>query len=121
MLDEKFIKINDKSYTPSTWDYSYDPVESVSQSEAGNDLVITTKLDRHVFNASWNGITYELMSELESYCLQDTVKLTVQKSANMFETYNVRARGIAPAMLPKSYKYRRSNGLWNISITFTEV
>ena len=68
MLGAGYIKINNVEYTPSTFKYKSNPVENVLRSEAGTDLVNVVRLRKYTFELTWEGITYELMSELEAYC-----------------------------------------------------
>lgn len=116
MLGNDYIVINGKGYTPSSFTYSYEPEENINKSEAGTELVSITRLDKHVFNASWKGIDSILLDEIEGYCIMPTVELSYREN-----TYTCRARGFSSSLLGKSYKYKRSNGLWDISISLTEI
>lgn len=116
MLGSNYIKINDTTYTPSTFSYKSTPVENVLRSEAGTDLVNIVRLKKYTFNATWEGITYELMTELEAYCYARTVTLTWET-----EEYLCRCREGNSTMIDHSWKYKGSDGLWNFSMSLIEI
>lgn len=116
MLGSDYIKINNVEYTPTSFSYSIQSDENVFKSAAGTELLNIVRLDKHVFTLTWDGIDSTLLDTLEGYCKIPTVTFSYRS-----EDYLCRARGIAPQMLNKSYKYRRSDGLWNITITLTEL
>ncbi len=116
MLGSNYITINGTGYTPTAFSYTIEAIETVNQSEGGTDLVTAVRLNKHIFTASWEGIDSTTLDALEAICTAATATLVYRSS-----TYTVRARGASPELLTKSYKYSRSDGLWNISITFTEI
>lgn len=116
MLGNDYIKIDNVAYTPSDFSYELQALEKVNQSEAGTELVSVVRLDKHVFHATWEGITSTLLDAIEALCKKPTVTLLYRNVS-----YTCRARGIAPQLLKKTYKYRRSDGLWNISIDLTQI
>ena len=116
MLGAEYIKINNVKYTPSTFSYAIQSDEDVFKSAAGTELLNIVRLNKHVFTLTWEGIDSTLLDTLEGYCKVPTVTFNYRST-----DYTCRARGIAPQMLNKSYKYRRSDGLWNITITFTQL
>lgn len=116
MLNEGYLIIDNEQYTPSSFSYQLQPMEDVNQSAAGTDLLNIVRLDKHSFSANWKGITSDLLDILEGLCLKPTVTLVYRGN-----TYLCRARGANPQLLGKSYKYDRSDGLWDISLTFTEL
>lgn len=116
MLGSDYIQINSISYTPSNFSYALHADEDVFKSAAGTDLVNVVRLDKHIFTLSWEGIDSDLLDQIEALCKEPTVTLTYR-----LHDYTCRARGISPQLLNKSYKYRRSDGLWNMQITLTEL
>lgn len=116
MLGNDYITINGVGVTPSDFSYSLESDEEIFKSAAGTELVNVTRLDKHVFTLSWEGIDATMLDRLISYCKLPTV--TVGFRGN---TYTCRARGISPELLKKAYKYRHSDGLWNASLTLTEL
>lgn len=116
MLGENYFEINGKGYTPSSFDYSLTATENINKSEAGTDIVTTIRLNQHTFNATWNGITSDLLEELEGYAIQNVVTVVYRG-----KTYRCRARNWAPKLATKSYLYKKSDGLWDITLSFTEI
>lgn len=116
MLGSGYIKINNNEHTPSTFNYALQPDEKIFKSAAGTELVNIVRLDKHVFTMTWEGVEAELVDEIEGYCTSPTVTLTYRSN-----DYICRMRGLAPQLLNKAYKFRRSDGLWNISVTATEL
>lgn len=116
MLGSNYIKINTTTYTPSTFKYKSEPVENVLRSEAGTDLVNVVRLKKYSFEMTWEGITYELMTELEAYCYQRMVTLTWESV-----DYTCRCRNGNSSMIDHSYAYKNSDGLWNFSMTAIQI
>lgn len=116
MLGLNYIEIDGKAYTPSSFNYQLAPIENVFQSEAGTDIVLSSRLDKHKFYVSWQGVNDSILDEIENMCTKTIVELKYRN-----KTYTCRAREFTPELMPKTYKYRRSDGLWNISCTLTEI
>lgn len=116
MLGTGYVEIEGVNFTPSEFEYELQPVEEVTESEAGTELVNVTRLDKHVFRATWEGIDAELLDQLERLCKSPTVTLRYRG-----EEYECRARGISPKLARKAYKYKRSDGIWTVSVTFTQI
>lgn len=116
MLGENYLTVNGVGLTPSQFSYEFSPIEEVTESEAGTELIDVKRLDKRVFHASWEGIDATLLGALEDMCTTRTVTLGYDG-----ETYVCRARGINPQLANKAWKYRHSNGIWNVSITFTQI
>ena len=116
MLGSEYIKINNTKYTPSTFSYKSDAVENSMVSESGHDMVVAVRLKKYVFSLSWEGITYELMSELENYCYEPMVNFKWKGV-----TYECRAREGSSGLVNYSWKYKRSDGLWNFSMTLKQL
>ena len=116
MLGENYLEIDGYGYTPSEFEYEIQAIENVEESEAGTELVSVTRLGKHIFRGTWEGIDSDLLGRLEKICMASDVKLKYRG-----EEYKCRARGIAPKLARKAYKYRRSDGIWNVTITFTQI
>lgn len=116
MLGKDYIEINGTGYTPSQFNYELQPIEDVAESEAGTELIDVTRLDKHIFHASWEGIDGTILEQLEGFCKLRTVSLTYKG-----QSYTCRARGINPQLINKAWKYRHSDGLWNVSVNFTQI
>lgn len=115
MLGAEYIEIETIKYTPTSFSYALQADEKIFKSAAGTDLSNIVRLDKHIFTLTWEGIDSTLLDTLEGYCKVPSVKLKFRGIS-----YECRARGINPQMLNKAYKYKRSDGLWNITIKFTE-
>lgn len=116
MLGSGFITINTKTYTPTTFSYKSRAIENILTSEAGTDLVNVVRLKKYTFELSWEGITYDLMTELEAYCYQNFVTFVWKGTS-----YSCRAREGSMNMIDRSWKYKNSDGLWNFTMTLTEL
>lgn len=116
MLGLDYIEIDGVGFTPSSFSYQIQTQEEINTSAAGTELINIQRLNKHIFTASWNGIDSTLLEALEAICMKPTVILTYKET-----DYTCRARGINPQLLGKSYKYRRSDGLWNAQITLTQL
>ncbi|MCM1172072.1 MAG: hypothetical protein NC393_08080 [Clostridium sp.] len=116
MLSEGYIDIDGFKMTPSSFDYVLSAVENINQSEAGTDIVTVIRPIKYTFNMSWTGITAELLDKIEGFCLKNVVTLTYRN-----KKYICRARNAAPRLANKAYKYKYSDGIWDISITLTEI
>lgn len=116
MLGRQFLKINNIALPRTTgFDYELESIETVNQSEAGTDLVVATRLDKHIFKADWTVSSFWL-SKFEEICKNRLVTLTFNGT-----DYTCRARGFAPTMVEDSETIENTDGLWEISLTFTEV
>lgn len=116
MLGRQFLTIDEVAMPRTTgFDYELEAIESVNQSEAGTDLVVTTRLDKHIFSADWTVSSFWL-NKFEAICKKNTVKLVYQG-----DEYICRARGFSPKLIEDSENVENTDGLWEISLTFTEV
>lgn len=116
MLGREFLTINEIALPRTTgFDYELDSVETVNQSEAGTDLVVATRLDKHIFKADWT-VTSFWLNKFENFCKLRLVTLTYKGV-----DYTCRARGFAPKLVENSENIENTDGLWEISLTFTEV
>ena len=116
MLGTNYLTINGLGYTPSDFSYEIQAVEDINDSEAGTELINVRRLNKYVFYATWEGIDASVLNRLIAYCGLQTVTVEYQNV-----TYVCRARGINPRLIKKAYKYRASDGLWNVSVTFTQI
>lgn len=116
MLGKEYFRVDGTGYTPSGFQYEIQAVEEVEQSEAGTDLINIIRMDKYVFKTSWEGIDADLLDELVAMCKRATVNVTYRN-----KTYCCRARGIDPKLAKKAYNYRHSDGLWDVSVTFTQI
>lgn len=116
MLGSGYLTIGSKTYTPTTFSMSYQAIENSMVSESGKDLVSAVRLNKAKFNVSWKNIDADLKDELMGYTTQPMVSVTFASVAR-----NCRARDAQANMVDWSWKYSGSNGLWNFSMTLTEL
>lgn len=102
--------------TPVSVEYSFEEIETVMKTEAGTDIASVTRLDKHVFKFGWENVPSDFLDTLEAYAQAATVSVGWRGSA-----YTCRIRGFSPKMVSRSEAYGGSDGLWNISLTATEV
>lgn len=116
MLGLDYITIDGEGITPASFDYSLNPIEESNQSEAGTDLVVVTRLDKKTFNLSMVSITSETLDKIEAWCCKNTVEVVYRG-----KKYICRARGFSPKLATKAYKYKHSDGIWDVTLTLTEI
>lgn len=116
MLGRNYIVADGTPLTPSDFRYELQPVEEVETSEAGTELINVSRLDKHIFHASWEGIDSTLLETLEGICKKGTVTLVYKN-----ESYVCRARGISPSLANQSWRYRHSDGIWSAEVVFTQI
>lgn len=117
MLDQSgYIKINNTKYNPRDFSYTNLPIENVMTSKSGKDLITATRLAKKEFTVSWEGLTYSEMSALEAYTYLNSVTVTWESN-----TYTCRARNGQSKMIRYSERYTKSDGMWNFSMTLTEL
>lgn len=100
---------------PATFSVAYTNIESTKQSEAGYDLAIVTRLKKRAFTGSFQ-VTSTWLDELKTLC-----GLTQGTLVYRGESITVRPRISSSALLAESEYADRTDGLWTVSITFTEV
>lgn len=101
---------------PRSVDYEFEEIENTMKSEAGTDMTSVTRLNKHKFKFGWEGIPSTFLDTLESYAKQATVTLGWRG-----DNYTVRVRDFQPKMISRSEVYDRSDGLWNVTLSATEV
>lgn len=118
MLGSTYLSINGTAVSIPPKKFSIDEmaVENVKTSEAGTDLVITARLNKHKFSASWDGVDATFADTVKAWCELATVTLGFRNG-----TYTCRARGYKADLIRGAYAYAYSDGLYNVSVTFTEI
>ncbi len=100
--------------TPPTIRYSNN--ESISLSEAGTEIGVVTRLQKKVFTVTWV-LNSDWKDLIEEKCMKATSTLQFGEYSPM----KVRARLTACNLLKRSEYLERTDGLWSMSVTFTEV
>lgn len=101
---------------PRSVSYEFEEIENTMKSEAGTDMTSVTRLNKHKFKFGWEGIPSSFLDILEGYAQLATVTLGWRGS-----TYTVRVRDFQPQMISRSEAYDQSDGLWNVTLSATEV
>lgn len=101
---------------PRSVDYVFEQIESVMKTEAGTDMTTVTRLNKHKFTLGWENIPSSFLDVLEGYATTATVTLTWRGN-----NYTCRVRDFKPKMVSRSEAYTLSDGLWNVTLTATEV
>ena len=101
---------------PRSVEYEFEEIENTMKSEAGTDMTSVTRLNKHKFKFSWEGVPSTFLDLLEGYAKLATVTLGWRG-----DSYTVRVRDFQPKMISRSEVYEESDGLWNISLSATEV
>ena len=116
MLGNKYIKINGELYpNPVEFSYSLNAIENENTSEAGTDLVVSVRRNKHIFTATWN-CTSKYLDKLTAICEARLCTLTWRGI-----DYTCRARGLNPTLQPYSNTEAITEGLYQATLTFTEV
>lgn len=118
MLTSGIISFNGTACTipPVSVEYDFEEIENVMKTEAGTDMASVTRLNKHKFKFGWEGVPSTFLDTLEAYSQLATVTLGWRGNS-----YTVRVRDFSPKMVPRSEVYEGSDGLWNISLSATEV
>lgn len=116
MLGFEYLKYNDLVLPPPTsFDINFDNVENINNSEAGTKIGTVTALGLRVINVGW---------QVSSFWLNKL--LAIGRTTEGYLTFNndrikVTARLGAAGLVENSELTPNTNGLYSISMTFTEV
>lgn len=115
-LGNNYLKFNDVYIpNPESMSVDYENIENVAQSEAGTNLAIVTRLQKRTFNCTFN-CTSAWLTNFKSMCGLSSGTLLW-----LGESIEAMARITNAALQPYSEHADRTNGLWVITVTFTEV
>lgn len=118
-----YIKWSDDSYgdlympipsTPPTIKYTNN--ESISLSEAGTEIGTITRLEKKVIQMTWI-LGSDWYEQIERKCLISLSSIVMGTHSAL----TVRARLLSANLLKKSEWLSRTDGLWSITVQFTEV
>lgn len=116
MLGSNYLKFNNVSLpNPTAFEISFQNIETIKQSVAGTDMGIVTRLQKRTFKGSWN-VSSTWLNQFKSLCALSTATLKYQN-----EDITCRARIASQKLASNSEYAARTDGLWTISVTFTEV
>lgn len=115
-LGYKYLKFNSVDIpNPIQFDIMFDNIEAVAQSEAGTDLAIVTRLQKRTFTCSFQ-CTSTWLAEFRTMCGLSSGTLLYQG-----ESITCRARIETANLSPYSEHVQRTDGLWTVAVSFTEV
>lgn len=115
-LGNNYLKINGNSiFNPTSLQISDTNVETVKQSEDGHDLAVVTRLCKRVFSFSFTA-TSTGYATIKTYCQMASVTLTWNG-----ESIIGRLRLTGAQLMADSEHCDRTNGIWTLSVTFSEI
>ena len=115
-LGNNYLKFNDVFIpNPESMSVDYENIENVAQSEAGTDLAIVSRLQKRTFTCSFQ-CTSAWLDKFRTMCGLTSGTLTY-----LGESITAMARISNAALQPYSEHASRTNGLWVVTVTFTEV
>ena len=116
MLGDNYLTFNGEALpNPTAFSIAYTNIESTKQSEAGYDIAIVTRLEKRAFTGSFQ-VTSTWKDKLKTLCNLASGTLVYRG-----ESITVRPRLASAALLASTEYSERTDGLWTVSITFTEV
>lgn len=115
-LGNNYLKFNNVYIpNPESMTVDYENLENVAYSEAGTNLAIVTRLQKRTFSCTFN-CTSTWLSNFKSMCGLSSGTLVW-----MGESITAMARISNAALQPYSEHASRTDGLWVVTVTFTEV
>lgn len=118
MLGKGFLKINNETIPNPAEGFIpgyVEPLRNEMTAESGKRLVTAIRLDQRIFSGTWHLSSYWL-EKFESYETAPYITLEYQG-----ETYTCTAEGCAPKLADGSQYVAGTEGLWELSMTFTEL
>lgn len=116
MLGTNYLKFNNV-YIPNamSFEISYENIENIVDSEVGTTIGTVTRLQRRTFSGSFN-CTSTWLAKFRQLCNLSTGTLVYQG-----ESIECRARIDRASLIESSEYLKRTDGLWEVSVTFSEV
>lgn len=111
-----YLKFNNKAFPnplPSSI-HKAPPVENVSESEAGTDLVVVVRAAKNNWSFVWN-LSYQTKETLKGLCLEEKVTMVY-----MGTSYTVRLRDYTEKLVEGSEWLSSTDGLYEVSVTVLE-
>ena len=116
MLGSNYLRYNDFVIpNPESLSIDYENVESVALSEAGTDIGIVTRLEKMTLNCTFN-CTSTWYTNFRAMGITSTGTLLFEGVSR-----TVRARITNATLAPYSEFADRTDGLWTVTMSFTEV
>lgn len=111
-----YLKFNNEMFPnplPSSI-HKVQPVENVSESEAGTDLVVVVRPAKNNWSFVWN-LSYQKKEVLRALCLKEKVTMSYMGS-----NYTVRLRDFTDKLVEGSEWLSSTDGLYEVSVTVLE-
>lgn len=116
MLGNNYLKVNNE-FIPNPVEFNAgfaEPVEVTMTAKSGKTLSNVIRLDQRLFSGTWYLSSFWL-AKFKTYASSPTVAVTYQGN-----TYTCRARGYSPKLVDRSEYTDGTDGLWELSMDFTE-
>lgn len=115
-LGNNYLKFNNVYIpNPESMTVDYENLENVAYTEAGTSIGIVTRLQKRTFSCTFN-CTSTWLSNFKSMCGLNSGTLLW-----LGESIEAMARISNAALQPYSEHASRTDGLWVVTVTFTEV
>lgn len=116
MLGSTYLQFNGLDIpNPTSFNITYENLENVAQSEAGTDLAIVTRLGKRTFECTFQS-TSTWLANFRTMC-----GLASGTLVYLSESITCRARITSATLAPNSEYAGRTDGLWIVTVSFTEV
>lgn len=116
MLGKKYIQIDGlRIPNPRAFSIGYENIETVNISEAGTELVQTTRLQKRTFSLELYSSSF-WRNKYKEICKKQTSTLVLED-----ESILVRCRITGEQLLENSELVGNTNGLWIISLELVEI
>lgn len=116
MLGKEYIKINGIAIpNPVAFKTANTPIENVSQSESGRDLVQVIRIQKLTADCS-SDCTSMWADKLEAYSLMNTCTVMING-----KTYYVRIRNFTKTLVEDSEMIKGTDGLWKVTFKILEI
>lgn len=106
---------------PLNWEENWKVVEIVNQSEAGTDIIQTTRIGKLTVKVQYK-CTSDWLAIYQSFSKLDTFTLkrwdVIQED---YTEHTVRMRNFTNKLIKKSWDISVSDGLWEVSFELLEV
>lgn len=112
---ETIATFNSVSLPNGTYSVGYQNIENVAQSEAGTDLTIVTRLKKRAITATYK-VDSHVLPILEDASDRSQASMTFCGS-----TFIARCRMTSCNLVEDSENVENTEGLWEVTLVFTEV
>lgn len=116
MLGSNYIKVNNVPIpNPTAVQVAFTNIETIKTSETGKDIGVVTRLEKKIYTLTMQ-TTSTWRDQMRTFCNLATCTFTFNGTA-----MTGRLRITGETLAPDSEFAARTNGLWTLTVTFTEV